>query len=419
MTPYIPDPSGPIFISYRWDDGTTHAKDAARRLRASGVPVWLDRDDLPPGETDTRLEEALASGLSGALLIATPEVGNRKSHDAIHDIEAPQIIDTLAKMPGFTLVVLNTVAVSPGKVDRHAPNGLYGRSDLGGITQYSAVDGSIEKMGRALAIDRMSKLRSARATDPLTIDLQTRVAGTAVARAADLIFRSIPPATGRIPSRDAFEDLQKFLAWLPNPVATEHATEVALVGGAHLTVAFALGAGLAQPSGIPLAVRATDRQDWRLSDATFSRRDRLPLIGKAPRARGIRWRGDGTALGVLIDLVPTAAAPTFREHLAEHSDEFARGTVIDSSRLLTPENGSMVVREVSRLVRELASTWPGEIHLFLRTPWVAAALLGALLNTVRVTLYEWDNSVIPPRYEKAITVAAGLAGGPITDIHVT
>lgn len=418
MTPYIPDPSGPIFISYRWDDGTAHAKDAARRLRASGVPVWLDRDDLPPGETDTRLEEALASGISGALLIATPEVGIRKPHDAIHDIEAPLIMDTLAKARDFTLVVLNTEARSPGKVDRDAPNRLYGRSDLAGITQYSAVDRSIDKMGRALAIDRMSKLRSARGADPLTIDLQTRVAGMAAAHTADLIFRTIPPTTGRIPSREVFEDLQTFLAWLPSAVATEHALEVALVGGAHLTAAFALGAGLAQPSGIPLVVRATDRQDWRLSDAAFAWRDRLPLIGKAPRARDLRWRGDGKALGVLIDLVPTAAAPTFREHLSEHRDEFARGTFIDSSRLLTPENGPMVVREVAELVRALASKWPGELHVFLRTPWVAAALLGALLNTVRLTLYEWDNSVVPPRYEKTITVAAGLGGGPITDIHV-
>jgi hypothetical protein len=418
MTPYTPDPSGPIFISYRWDDGTASAKDAARRLRASGVPVWLDRDDLPPGETDTRLEEALASGISGAVLVSTPEVGNRKPHDAIHDIEAPLIIDTLAKLPNFTLVVLNTEARSPGKVDRGAPNRLYGRSDLGGYTQYSAVDGSIEKMGRALAVDRMSKLRSARATDPLTIDLQTRVAGTAAAHTADLIFRSIPPETGRIPSRDAFEDLQKFLAWLPIAVATEHAHEVALVGGAHLTAALALGAGLAQPSGIPLVVRATGGQDWRLSDAAFTWGDRLPLIGKAPRIRDLPWRGDGKAFGVLIDLVPTAAAPTFQEHLAKHRDEFARGVAIDSSHTLTPENGSLVVREVAAPVRAQAAKWPGEIHVFLRTPWVAAALLGALLNTVRLTLYEWDNSVVPPIYEKTITVAAGLAGGPITDIHV-
>ena len=48
MLSHAADPTGPVFISYRWSDGADLAIDAARRLRASGVPVWLDRDDLPP-----------------------------------------------------------------------------------------------------------------------------------------------------------------------------------------------------------------------------------------------------------------------------------------------------------------------------------------------------------------------------------
>lgn len=91
------DPAGPVFVSYRWSDGSAHAIDVARRLRASGVPVWLDRNDLPPAETGERLEEALASGISGAVLVATPDVGLRKPHDFIHDLEAPTILDDLAK----------------------------------------------------------------------------------------------------------------------------------------------------------------------------------------------------------------------------------------------------------------------------------------------------------------------------------
>jgi hypothetical protein len=74
MVPHAADPSGPVFISYRWSDGTDDAREVAQRLRASGVPVWLDPIDLPPGETFTRLEEALASGISGAVLISTPDI---------------------------------------------------------------------------------------------------------------------------------------------------------------------------------------------------------------------------------------------------------------------------------------------------------------------------------------------------------
>lgn len=419
MGTYLADPSGPIFISYRWSDGADLAKDAARRLRASGVPVWLDRDDRPPGETDTRLREALASGISGALLVATPNVGVRKTPDAIHDIEAPLIFDTLARQADFTVAVLNTEAEASGKVDRGAPSRFYGRTDASGYSQYSAIDGSVEQMGRQLAIDRMRKLRARRGGDALTIDLQTRVAGTALPHAADLIFRSIPPTTGRIPSREAFEDLKSFLVWLPSAIVEERAREAALIGGAHLTVACALGAALAQPSGVPLVVRATDGLQWRLSNVSMSWLDRLPFIGKAPKAYGLRWRGDGQALAVLIDLVPAKAVPTFHEHITEHRDLFARAIVIDSSVLLTASTGPIAVGEVARLLRALAADHAGEVHAFLRTPWVAAALLGALMNTLRVTLYEWDNSVAPPRYEKSITIAAGVSGGPITNIHLT
>lgn len=95
--------------------------------------MWLDRDDLPPGETDVRLREALDSGISGALLVATPNVGIRKTKDAIHDIEAPLIFETLAKIAGFTLAVLNTEAEAPMKVEREATNRLYGMPDASSL----------------------------------------------------------------------------------------------------------------------------------------------------------------------------------------------------------------------------------------------------------------------------------------------
>ena len=58
------DPLGPVFISYRQSDGTDVAVGLAWALRAAGVPVWHDQTDLPPGDTNRRLAQALASGLS-------------------------------------------------------------------------------------------------------------------------------------------------------------------------------------------------------------------------------------------------------------------------------------------------------------------------------------------------------------------
>ncbi len=282
------DPSGPIFISYRWSDGARHAIDAARRLRASGVPVWLDRDDLPPGEMKGRLAEALESGLAGALLVATPQVANRKTPDAIHEVEVPRIMDDLARDPGFTVAVLNTAGTA-GTVDRGAPDRWYVRDDLSHLTQYSAVDGTLELIGPAFARDRLHKLRAGHGGEPLTIDLQTRVTTIRFTHTADLIFRSVPPVAGRIPGREVWEDLQRLLSWLPRAVAEEDPPGVRLTGGAHLTVACAVGASLAEPSGVTLIVRATGGQDWQFPGQPFSLRDRLPLFGSAPRVHKLRW----------------------------------------------------------------------------------------------------------------------------------
>ena len=59
----------------------------------------------------------------------------------------------------------------------------------------------------------------------------------------------------------------------------------------------------------------------------------------------------------------------------------------------------------------LASTH--RVHLFLRTPFPVALLLGRALNTLEVTLYEWDDSGTVPRYAETVTVASGRGGGPI------
>lgn len=73
-TPPGVDLLGPVFVSYWVSDGSAHALKLAWALRATGVPVWHDETDLPPGDTTRRLKEALASGLSGAVLVVTPEI---------------------------------------------------------------------------------------------------------------------------------------------------------------------------------------------------------------------------------------------------------------------------------------------------------------------------------------------------------
>ena len=406
------DPSGPVFISYRWSDGTDHAMDAARRLRASGVPVWLDRNDMPPGEIDTRLREALESGLSGAVMVATPDVAHRKDHDAILDIEAPTIFDELDLNPDFTLAVLNTGVTATGELDHKAPARWYGRTDGKNYNQFCPADGSIATLGESMARDRLRKMRPRRDDSVLTIDLQTRVAATSFIHTADLIFRTIPPVEGRVPSRVAFGDLRSFLAWLPHAIAVEGAREARMVGGAHLTVACAVGAALPETSGIPLVVRATNGELWRLDPEGETSPGGVEIVP-------LEWTGHGPAVAVLVDLVPTTAPPTFLEHLDRHPEDFARAYLVRSAGCLDPSSAGPTARRVVDTLHDIVAPTGADLHLFLRTPWGWAAQIGALLNTLSATLYEWDNTQNPARYVSTVTVAPGLGGGPITAIHLT
>ena len=99
MTPRV-EPLGPTFLSYRVSDGRAYAESLAWALRAAGIPVWHDETDLPPGDTRHRLQEALASGLSGAVLVVTPELADSA---VVRDVEVPAIL-ALAADPAFSFM---------------------------------------------------------------------------------------------------------------------------------------------------------------------------------------------------------------------------------------------------------------------------------------------------------------------------
>src|SRR5689334_19071841 len=105
------DPTGPIFISYRQKDGTAIAAELAWLSRAAGLPVWRDRDDLPPGDTQTRLTQAISAGISGAVLVVTPDIINSK---VVKTVEAPDLLELHRNQPQFALAIANAVDTENG-----------------------------------------------------------------------------------------------------------------------------------------------------------------------------------------------------------------------------------------------------------------------------------------------------------------
>jgi hypothetical protein len=125
-------------------------------------------------------------------------------------------------------------------------------------------------------------------------------------------------------------------------------------------------------------------------------------------------------VAVLVDLVPTKP-PTdaFGEYLISRPNEYSVSLKLRPAqpRKLLPEEIAGTVARVAAAIRECASQQDThEVHLFLRTSFPIAVLLGRLFNTLRVTLYELEDAGDRPGYIPVITVSSGRGGGPIVTI---
>ncbi|WP_419849899.1 SAVED domain-containing protein [Candidatus Poriferisocius sp.] len=417
------DPRGPVFISYRHSDGKEFAENLAWGLRAAGVPVWHDQTDLPPGDTENRLTEALSSGISGAVLLVTPEVTNST---VIREVELPRLLE-LEENPAFTLAVGSTIEhpSGAGTLDYSAPDQLLGR-ERGTLQRLHQARVANNEESAALANSmcrrRMEALRPdiERASGLLKFDVQTRVPPYAMTTDGDLVLRLRPPIEGeRRPHIGGLHDLHRFLGHLPQLITIAGASAVQVCGGAHLSVACAIGSAL--PTTLMGRVDAIDskRGTWTLTgQAPTPTTERLCVHVKPPTYIS----GSGPVL-IYVDLLPQRSDTAF-EAFSNCRSDFAGIAHLRYSHedLLIPEQAAAIVGELSSEIRTLANAHnTTEIHLLLRCPYPIALLLGRTLNTLTVHLYEWEDSPTDcpnsiPRYIPSVILRPGAGGSPIYSV---
>ena len=414
-------PRGPVFISYRHSDGAGLAIALAWALRAAGVPVWLDRSDLPPGDTERRLEDAMQSGLSGAVLLVTPDIG---ASSVIKDIELPQLLGLEAE-GAFTLSIASTIETEAGGLDYSAPDRLLSQSvpTLKGLRQDPALTSrDIADIARSHCRQRMEALRESieLAGQVIDINLQTRIVPSAIGPYGDLVLRLRPPLPGdRRPHRQGLNDLRLFLGDLSHLLEIAGARRARVSGGAHLSVAFALGAAL--PTTLLGDVDAVDTagHTWTFSENAPAPSSSSRLLEVTDRTPPEAPTGDAI---VFMDLLPTRSDPAFDRllevSLGGTSSVFHIRPVAQGN--LLPEDAGAIVQEASHAIRQAVSrSETSEVHLLLRCPWTVALLLGRTLNTIRVNLYEWEDgpddgdSLVAPRYLPSLVVRSGAGGSPI------
>lgn len=420
------DPADPIFISYRQSDGTNICAELAWLMRAGGIPVWRDRDDLPPGDTEERLRQAIGDGISGGVLITTPEVAKS---DVVKQVEAPLLFASHKAHPSFALGIANAVERDPGRIDYSAPERLLGMAEgtLSGVDQHPTHRDGLRTVVQKMLWHRLANHRENVALNDHTFNLsvQTRNAAQVYDRTgSQLDIRVRPSDHERLPSREGLIDLKDTIGLLPDAVTRTGARRIRIQGGAHLSVAFAIGASL--PSSRVGITEVIDQQgDIWTSDgeARFSSPSLVTVSdsGTNPSAS----KPGRPAVAVYVDLLNQRSNAAFEKYLEEHCESLKSWIHLTSAtaELLDPATAGSLAAEVAAHIRALSNeNENAEVHILLRCPFPLAVLIGRLMNTLRGVLYEWDDSEpssgndFRPSYAAAIRVRAGSRDGAIEEV---
>lgn len=412
---------GPVFISYRHSDGYDSATHLEGLLQASGLVVWRDERDLRGGTTVERLERALTGGLSGALLVVTPDIAHSS---VVRENELPRLLQ-LDEDPAFSLNIANEIANpdDPAHPDYSAPDRLLGLTPARTLqdkkhSDTRATDGQ-QEIVRDLLMHRIEERKTTieRSARTLTLAIQTRPAPFASeADHSDLHVRIPPATTGRLPSHQGLEHLQTTLPLTSDAVHASGADAVRIRGGAHISVAFALGAALPTTKIGRMEVVDLTGAVWS-SDAgddpgeheitTTTSISEAGSAATAPIAVFVTLTdaGDMTA----FERLTGAATPPFR---SVSRIEATPSTPLDHSE--SARLSFAIAREIRRLSAQYGRS---DVHLAYHGPYTLAVLIGRHLNTVRTVIYEWDNPEdIGPNYAPALTLEAGTVRGPIARV---
>ncbi|MGW6569282.1 SAVED domain-containing protein [Streptomyces sp. NPDC054975] len=415
---------GPVFISYRQSDGTPQAESIENLLRAAGLVVWRDHRDLRPGTTTDRLEQALTQGLSAAVLVVTPEIAHS---DIVRERELPRLLQ-LDEHPAFSLCIANTTARagSPTQCDYDAPDRLLRLAPsrtLADKKQNNMLQPTGEsEIVRDLLMHRTEQRKPAIHSEarPFTIRVQTRPVPFAMdAGEDDLHIRIQAASEGRLPSRTGLQLLQTTLPLTSDAVYATRARTVRICGGAHLSVALALGAALPETKIGNIEVVDAQNALWASAEAGDD-----PLTGELhtqPVDFGQSESHDGQdRVAVLVSLTPDPDLTAFERLLDQSGDGFTEAailTVVGEDRLDPREAARLSTTAAQQIKRLAARHGRAEVHLAFHGPYTMALLVGRHLNTLRTVVYEWDNATLgKPLYTPALALEPGVAGGPITEV---
>ena len=343
----------------------------------------------------------------------------------MREIELPHLL-ALGENPDFNFVVGSILEKHPGSghLDYSAPDELLCQQPgtLSRLNQMP-INSKADRMAVANALirQRMFLLRSDvnECGGVLALDVQTRIPPTALRFGGHLVLRLRPPNVGeRRPHYDGLQDLSGFLGQLPQLIEIAGATSIRVRGGAHLSVACAIGAAI--PTTLIGTVEVVDAQGER-----WVLKGQAPTPDREPFTKVVTpsvYHYERGPVLIYIDLLPQRSDAAYDAILSSHEGSFAGAIHIRHRRekLLNAGDAAVIVGELAGAIRSAANNHQTtEAHLLLRCPYPIALLLGRTLNTLTVHLYEWETSpergsVAPnPIYIPSVVLQSGVGGSPI------
>lgn len=419
------DPSDPVFLSYRQRDGTLITTELAWILRAAGIPVWRDQDDLPPGDTIERLKQAIADGLSGAVLVVTEDVANS---EVVKFTESTLLIQLHERDPAFALAIANDVLVDE-QIDYGAPDRLLAKQPgtLRGVDQQASSREGLIALAKKLLWHRMALHRGlVAAQQTLILSVQTRHIAQSLDRTGgQLDIRLRRSSHEKLPSAEGLRDLQDTLALLPDAVVRAGAPRVQIHGGAHLSVAYSIGAALPSSRVGEIEIIDQRNESWMSTSESIQNGTTLAIrpvvVNPVIPPKESRPR-----VAVYVDLLPQASPAAFERFLEEHQDSLHAWVHLEpASRdmLLKPRQAGELAASIMAQVRETSGAHSNaEVHLLLRCPFPIAVLLGRLSNTLTTVVYEWNDVLddesedFRPVYVPTLRVRPSGSAGAITEV---
>ena len=413
-----PNPEGPVFISYCWDDGKKYANKINALLRAIGLRVWRDIYDMPANNMAQAVREVLNNKTSSAVLVVTKKAGKSTF---MKKNEIPLLIQ-LAKDTSFPFVIVNALSEKNRSINYSRPDEILETNSkvLEESKQYDIRDeDGIKALLTELLKARLLYVKEKMQKEDrqyFTIDVESRTPATTFEEVrGDLQIRINPDETnsGKL-SRQGLEDLKIAMPLVSEALKSlPENTTIRITGGMHLAPALAVGQMLPVTKQGCIEVIDRFKEMWKSEPEKDAPEDAVVMHVTQLRNEKQKKKNRGAVMVSMTDSPDYAIFDRMVENDVSGFDE----KIIISAKYddIDPKWGGELSKKIAKKIRSAVPTRP-EIHLAYCGPAALAFLIGRWLNTYEIIAYErlkTESSYFD--YQPILKINAG-ATAPIQEV---